>query len=414
MENAAIQKNQNRAFLIRSKIKVLRQRMENLKETAADFLSESRMQQIINVEQSEKTTAKDKSGFVLSRFFVGIIRTIMGKPWSLISKPIEKHDELEKAYLYEISRRYEQSIQVYEQLVKQKKYKDSSIKDYIQLHLAYCYTMLGQYSYSKSIYLSLLNSAGKKEIRELALNLLDFLIYSEKKLALLLKTGLTSLTRAERLYYYRDFKKAQKLLKKYVKNKRAYNRQKAVYLLGRCEEEQGQLKKALMTYTEVILIRDNTFWAKMANRRLFIIGKFYRKNKKLTSFAKKKSSSYHDDAFFKKVDAIVKAVPETENTNKRSVISKKNRIVSSSLEKRLKQLSTKKKKKIIIPVAYQKAVKLLSKHYRVINRIVMKDGNVFIGSIIKRDAVKITVATVFGFIPLRKKDIRSIIVIFSK
>jgi len=411
LEKASLLQNRNRAFLINSKIKLLKQRIKAMKESSSDFISESKMQQIINFENNSniKTKTKDTN---ITRKLIAFIRLLMGKPSNIRSNPIKENGELEKGYLFEVSRHYAKAILIYENLLKKNKNRISKINNYLHLHLGFCYAMLGQYEESKKIYLNLIKSTNKKDIKTIALNLLDFFIDAEKRITTYLKNSIDPVSQAERLYYFRDFKNAEKLLNNYLLGKKKKQAQKAKYLLGRCLEEQGNLKKALSVYIESILLNQKSFWAKMSNRRLFIIGKIYEKNKKLTRIAKKTSINQNDNIFIRDIERLVEALPNPKIKDK--ITGKK--LLSKKMENDLTKLHTSKKNNSLksLPKSYQKSVSLLSKHYKTIHCITMKDGNVFIGSIIKKGTTKTTIATIYGYISLGKIDIKSSKIIYRR
>ncbi len=410
LEKASLQQNQNRSFLINSKIKLLKQRIKMMRESSFDFISESKMQQVIVYEKNNNKIKKQPQKMNITHQFIALIRVLMGKTVNLNLESIRDNGELEKGYIFEVSRRYAKAILIYERLIRKEDYRAPKMQDYLGLHLGFCYAMLGQYEESKKIYLKLIKSTNKKDIKMIALNLLDFFIHAEKKIMIYLNNSIDPVSQAERLYYFRDFKNAEKLLNDYLQSKKKRQVQKAHYLIGRCLEEQGKLKEALTSYIDTILLKGKTFWAKMANRRLFIIGKIYEKNDKLTKIAKDNSANHSDYSFIQDVEKIVEALPDSKEQ-----IDSRKKLLSKKMEKDLSKLkSTNRQSLKNVPKSYRKSVTLLSKHYKTIYCMTMKDGNVFIGSIIKKSDKKTTIATIYGMIPLQQIDIKNANIIYKR
>lgn len=409
LENAARNSEQNRGFLITAKLRQLQRRLKRLGESEDDFLREVKINQVVEFEYNNGLYRTRDQGYPLARFLTGLVRVLLGKPWSLTARRPLKNLTLQQAYILELKKDYPGAIQRYEKTQQEGRHKGTAIEDYIRLHLVFCYAMLGQYDTAVDQCTPLISGETDQETRMIAEELLDFLVSARKQWASIQKEGGSLLARAEAAYYYRDFKTATRLLKQALAGKRAAQRAQARYLLGRCHEDQGRLKQAIREYTEVMLIDMNSFWAKQANRRLFMVGRFYEKNKRLVRIARDNSRGYRDEKFFRKVEHIINALPQPEAKGGKKEIPGQGNKITKKMEEDLERLSFAARERLKgLNSAQRKEVKLLAKHYKEVVSIAMRDGNVFVGAIIKQNANRVTAATVFGTLSLQRSDIRNI------
>ena len=151
----------------------------------------------------------------------------------------------------------------------------------------------------------------------------------------------------------------------------------------------------------------NTYWARMANRRLYIIGEVYFRNRKLRELAKKNSRErYKEDDLFNKVNSILKQKgPEKE---KQSALNPK-------LTAKLKKITeTKKTKAPALSENVKTQVKILARRYTVVRMFFMKNSMRLVGSVLSGSATHSKLATVNGVVSLPKAEIVRSVVLFRK
>ena len=404
LEYSSKQPLNDRTFLITAKIKLLKQRMDNQKETATDFLNEFKVNRILAIENTKEQLPESSSLF---SHLTALIRKLMGKA-DILPKQGSKEDiTLEKAYQLELNRLYLKATELFKQVLKLGSYHGTLKEDYIHLHIGFCMTMAGYFEESRKQYTKLLEKGKEAGLKTLALELIDFSLLSEKRIAILKNKKISELDTIEEHLRIHNIPTAHTLIQIYLKKPFPASRPRATYLLGRILEEKGIIKKAIAAYTDVLLMGMNNYWAKMANRRLFIIGQIYHKNRQLRDLARKNSrEKFKEENLFQKVSSILK-----EN----KTAKEKQASLNSKITSNLKKLSRKQKaipKKI--PEVFKTQVKILAKRYTIIRMISMKNGMRIVGSILQHNKTSIKLATVNGIASLPKSEIVRSVILYKK
>ena len=403
LEYASRQQIRDRTFLITSKIKLLRKRMNNSRETKQDFVDEFKVQRILALDNKKEKKQKRTSLFSP---MTGLIRKLMGKPVAIPRPGVKNDPALEKAYLEELTRRYKRAASLFERVIRNGEYSGSLKEDYIRLHIGFCQTMAGNFRKSRKQYVKLLKKGKAAELKTLAVELLDFSIISEIRINELAKKRLSSLDRAEEHLRIHNIPTAVALIKDHLKKNGALHRDRALYLLGRCREEQGIIKGAITSYTDVLLMNMDSWWARMANRRLYIIGQVYYRNRELRKLAEKNSRErYKEDDLFKKVSMILKQ--DKPSKEKQSALN-------PGLAAKLKKIRSTKKAEPVISETVKTQVKILARRYTVIRMLFMKNGMRIVGSILSSSTTHNKLATVNGVISLPRAEILRSVILFRK
>ena len=194
LEYASRQQIRDRTFLITSKITLLRKRMNNPKETRQDFVNEFKMQRILALDNKP---ARKSSRVALFAPMTGLIRKLMGKPATIPKPGIAKDPLLEKAYLEELTRRYNSAAKLFRRVIATSRYSGTLKEDYIRLHIGFCLTMAGDFKGSREQYVKLLKKGRETGLKTLAVELLDFSILSEIRINKLAGKQISALDKAE-------------------------------------------------------------------------------------------------------------------------------------------------------------------------------------------------------------------------
>lgn len=404
LEYASRQQIRDRTFLITSKITLLRKRMNNPKETKQDFVNEFKMQRILALD-NKPVRSNTRTSFFSP--MTGLIRKLMGKPATIPKPGIKKDPLLEKAYLEELKRKYTLAADLFRKVIVDGRYTGTLKEDYIRLHIGFCLTMAGDFRGSRGQYVKLLKRGKESGLKTLALELLDFSILSEIRINKLAGKQISALDKAEEHLRLHNIPTAITLIKQHLKIQARLQRDRALYLLGRCLEEMGNLKSAITSYADVLLMNMNTYWARMANRRLYIIGEVYYRNRKLRELARKNSRErYKEDDLFRKVTSILRQ--ETPAKEKQSALNPK-------LTAKLKKITENKKRKTpALSENVKTQVKILARRYTVIRMFFMKNGMRLVGSILSGSATHSKLATVNGVVSLPKAEIVRSVILFRK
>lgn len=404
LEHLSTQQYQDRAFLIVSKIKLLRQRMTNPRETAQDFVDEYKVQRLVSLDNA---SLRDGAGPLPRRMFfplVSFIRVLMGKPPVLPGTDNTRDNDLESAYLHELKRQYMKAAGLFQRILDSGRYANTLKEDYLRLHIGFCLTMAGQYKEGRKQYAGILDKGEKTELKSLALELIDFSLLSENRINSILGDKGSLLDKAEEHLRFHNIPEALRLVQEHRKRQTG-ERERALYIKGRCHEEQGEIQQAITAYTDILLIDMDSYWARLANRRLYIIGQIYHRNDRLRDMALKNSRDhYKEEDLFNKVSSILR----TDGKEPQSGLNPATADKLLRLEKKSMQ------KTDAIPAAYRTQVTILARQYTIVQIVSMKNGMKLVGSIISQDAKNLTLATVNGIHTLPMDEVVGTAVLYRK
>ncbi len=302
------------------RFQLIKSRVEN-KKSMNDVKNEIKFQMLdgdrlkSNVEYSLPERA------VLS--FVKGVRLLMGKTSDEKEDVnVEQNKSLELAIYYERKRNYHKAIEIYKKILLE--YVPPSLRTNVLLHLGFCEGLIGQFKMAKRSLNKIINnplsqtknywSVSKKLYREI-----DKL---EKRTSFLLKQELGDLEKGKQLLMVGNAKVAEDFLEVFVEQKgmSEYEEMEGNYYLGRVKEDLGKSAEAVKYYQRVLIKKPASTWAKEANRRLYVMGKFYDKDKGLTKVAEHNIKLFGDTSFVKNLkqfeakegDALNQRVIEVE------------------------------------------------------------------------------------------------------
>jgi TonB family protein len=115
------------------------------------------------------------------------------------------------------------------------------------------------------------------------------------------------------LFLLANYAEAAKSLAKAIANPAtdSVSRIQSRYLYGRSQEELGQDSDAVLTYRQLMQGSPASEEAKKANRRLYVLGKFYSNDEELAKAALKKIEQYQDFKFINSLKSLeVPAAPQ--------------------------------------------------------------------------------------------------------
>jgi tetratricopeptide (TPR) repeat protein len=126
------------------------------------------------------------------------------------------------------------------------------------------------------------------------------------------------------MYLLGNYKRTISHLKKQLNSgiKSQDENEESRYLLGRAHEDLGMSENAISYYKSLIKENPPTKWAKKANRRLYVMGKFYTKNKKLSEVAEVNSKYFGDSALIENLKIYEKIERASERLDTDTTLKK--------------------------------------------------------------------------------------------
>lgn len=220
-----------------------------------------------------------------ARLIVATLRTILGK------EPIQAEAEsaflprLEEAYFLERIRDYASAERMYAALLEEEQLP-ASLRPTVELHRAFCLSMLGSHSEAGSEYTRIAGTYGGTETAFLARRL-SYLLAEIRTTRELEPVGddatAASFDAGVEAYLRMDYRRAEERLAAFLAGATTPARAlvpkheaEGRYYLGRALEEQGRIEEALEQYDRVGWLAPDSRWANESARRLVMISEFYR------------------------------------------------------------------------------------------------------------------------------------------
>ena len=404
--NASESNNVNHLALV-MKYKLHRQMYEKqIKQQDFDLI-EMRVKSLLANEQIlEKVT--DKKYIYLEK---PVLVMINGLRYSMGKNPIKNIGDiksnvyLEIAYYYERNNFYRKALSIYDKAVKESSTDRKTLMN-ITLHQGFCFSIIGDYDKAKQKYLTLINDFENDDMAIVAATLLRYLEIF-KNAADVIKKEKDSVKKGEKLYNIIAYKEALNVFKKIEKKVSPQKKLKLKFLQARCFEALANKKKAFSIYQNIILKKPKSHYARSSNRRIFIMGSVSRKGSKIMKLAINNNRLIKDKVFDKMVQDVKKITHSKKNSSNKIFLLQKNFNIKeddtfisdenvqtyvSKINKRL-GVNTKKKQKVRTYTLRRL-------------RIFTKDGNIFVGTVIKETPDVITLKTLVGRVEIQKSKIK--------
>ncbi len=278
-----------------------RQNMPEEDETALELKLQSLNSGKLLVEEKQESSVKNK---VIGAVIQGV-GFVLGKKRSHIEVPNVVAKDLEVAYFYERSRKYDRAIEIYTQGLSNPKVT-TEISATLILHRGFCSSLMGDYSKAKADFDRTRSLVPGSEEAMVALKLKEMTQALEDQVRVAQNSKQAPFQAGKQLFLLANYAEAAKSLQKVLTSAVADSSEKiqSRFLYGRSQEELGQDSDAVMTYRTVIQQAPNTDEAKKANRRLYVLGKFYSHDEDLAKSAMKKIEQYQDFKFINSLKSL--------------------------------------------------------------------------------------------------------------
>lgn len=302
--------NSSHSLNMLARFELIRKRQE-MKEEADEAALEMRLQSLSNRSLLD-TTAKAPPGLQEKalRLVIRGVRWVLGKPPISYEVPKSARGDIELAYVYERSRKYEAAIRIYAGVLDTGGV-DGSTTLTLLLHRGFCYGLLGEYDRAEKDFQRVVVLDQMGEDAEVARRFLEILRGFRAQVAKAKQEDLGSLATARRLFLLANYTGAMEALAAVLNRPgiTAGEQWEGWYLYGRSQEEIGHDSDAVITYRNLIREAPGSAYAKKANRRLFLLGKLYTRDEDLEKEAIKKLEQYEDRGFLNRFRDFTVAAP---------------------------------------------------------------------------------------------------------
>jgi tetratricopeptide (TPR) repeat protein len=236
---------------------------------------------------------------------------ILGKKRGRIEVPGSVQQNLEAAYFYERSRKYEKAIGVYSEGLSDQGL-GFGVAATLLLHRGFCYALMGNYAKAMEDFRQTERQNPDSEEARVAAKLLELTQALEDQVRLARQTPQTPFQSARALFRLANYSDAAQILQKVLSDPATGEQDKLEgrYLYARSQEEMGEDSDAVTTYRSLMQEAPNSAFAKKANRRLYVLGKYYSHDEDLAQTALKKIEQYQDFKFINSLKSLEVAKPK--------------------------------------------------------------------------------------------------------
>ncbi|HLP40130.1 MAG TPA: tetratricopeptide repeat protein, partial [Fibrobacteria bacterium] len=305
MEALSQSYNSGHALNMLARFELIKQR-QNLQEEGDEAALEMRLQSLAAGKLIENR-AREKT--LETRVIEMVIRgvgVLLGKKRTVAEVPSGMAQELEVAYFYERSRKYDKAIEVYSRGLKGRGISPE-VSATLLLHRGFCASLLGEYVKAMEDFARTASLVPGSEEARVAIRLSEITrgLQEEVRLARESKDQ-TPFQTGRRLFLLANYAEAARSLRKVILDPNADETRKleSRYLYARAQEELGQDSDAVLTYRSLIQQDPEGAFARKANRRLYVLGKFYSNDEDLAKTALKKIEQYQDFKFINNLKSL--------------------------------------------------------------------------------------------------------------
>lgn len=236
---------------------------------------------------------------------IGAVGFVLGKKKAAASVPNAVQHDLEAAYFFERSRKYDKAIEIYTRGLAGSKLSNE-VSATLLLHRGFCASLTGDYRKAKEDFSSAAALVPESEEAHVATKLRELTQGLEDQVRLAKESMAAPAQAGRQLFLLANYAEAAKSLQKAILSSATDSAAKlqSRYLYARSQEELGQDSDAVNTYRQVIQAAPNSEEAKKANRRLYVLGKFYSNDEDLAKSALKKIEQYQDFKFINSLKSL--------------------------------------------------------------------------------------------------------------
>ena len=339
--------------------------------------------------QSGDTIQRYRYASVPVLSFINMLRFITGKRKIRHVEDEASSPHLDAAYYYERNKSYRRALTAYQQARREWRGARTVVASII-VHEGFCHSMLGDYRQAKDRYLTVVNEYSDVNVAMTAAVLLKYLDGFRTEYHRVMGRSLSPKIRSEKLYKLLAYREAIKTLDAIAKTDDRHLGTRLEYYKGKCYEELGEKERAVDSYLKVITESHRTKFAKLANRRVYVIGTQVKNGSEIKKMALQINTVLKD----REMEVVIE---ESEKSRLKSVVAPEKKQVDLH-QSRIKAVDRMLGDKKGDDTDYGgKTVKVFT-----------SGGNVFVGSVVEYRQDVIWLMTSIGKVSVRRDEIRSL------
>lgn len=298
--------NVNHSSNILARIKLITDRINNPEQEEINLRDEIKYHTIAADEITSPMNIQFNPADKIVIQMIQGLRYILGKKVQVFYSSEGNQKKIEEAYFYERSRKYHTAIKIYTELLKQN--WPPGTRSTLLLHLSFCQAMTGNNQRAMKTLSEIMDNKeyNGTENWKISWKIFNELKILESRSKELQEKKLSLLETGKEMFRLGNYLKASEYLGQELEKAKGADKLEGLYYLGRTHEEKGQFEEALKFYSMVLRESPESLWAQKANRRLYVMGKFYNKNEKLAEIAKKNSKIFGDTSIIQDLEVFEK------------------------------------------------------------------------------------------------------------
>ncbi len=303
METLSQTYNSSHALNMLARFELIKQRQNQPEEdeTALELKMQSLASGKLLVTEAKPEGIKSK----VIGAAIGAVGFVLGKKRAATAVPNVVQRDLEAAYFFERSRKYDKAIEIYSKGLGGDKLSNE-VSATLLLHRGFCSSLTGDYRKAKEDFALAASLVPESEEAHVAMKLREMTQGLEDQVKLAQSSTAAPAQAGKQLFLLANYAEAAKSLQKAILSTTTDSAAKiqSRFLYARSQEELGQDSDAVTTYRQVIQTAPNSEEAKKANRRLYVLGKFYSNDEDLAKSALKKIEQYQDFKFINSLKSL--------------------------------------------------------------------------------------------------------------
>lgn len=304
MEALSQSYNSGHALNMLARFELIKQRQNSVEEEDETAL-ELKLQSLASRKLIERDSGEKSLQTRAIELVIRGMGAVLGKKRAVAEVSSGMAQELEVAYFYERSRKYDKAIGVYTRGLEGK--ISPQVGATLHLHRGFCASLLGDYAKAIEDFQRAAALMPESEEARVALKLSEVTLGLQEEVRLARENKhQTPFQSGRRLFMLANYAEAARSLQKVIEDAKADEGQKleSRYLYARAQEELGQDSDAVLTYRSLIQHDPGGVYARKANRRLYVLGKFYSNDEDLAKAALKKIEQYQDFKFINSLKSM--------------------------------------------------------------------------------------------------------------
>ncbi len=238
---------------------------------------------------------------------VNSVRFLSFKPLLNLWKERELLVLLKYAFYLERNRQFSRAVSEYDLFIKNSPNKKNSSIAFALLHQIYCNALLGNTAQSLKMASSVIENFPGTHYATTATGLKRIIALRRSQTAQIQKNYQKPVSRAKVLYETNDFFAAKKVYEKLPRLTVPIE----IFRYARVKEEIGDRKDAIKDYQRIVENGGASDVAKMANRRLLLIGNLYGGGKRVKEYANRKAAQLGDVVLADTIKQVSIRLPES-------------------------------------------------------------------------------------------------------